>query len=110
MHLLDARDKHRLLIPVIHYSAIGDIYVEDQYGGTYRGDTWATVQVPWGAAAIPYHVSLERGLHVKDPGGASFDVMFQEGDSGTEARAADTLRIYSRFILEIVELFESFVE
>jgi hypothetical protein len=103
VHKLDIRDKHRLLIPVNHYSSIGDIYVEDQYGETHRGDTYGTAQ-------LPYYVNFEPGLHIKDPGGPSFDVMFQEGDAGTETRAVDTLRYYCAHVLMIVKLFEEFTE
>jgi hypothetical protein len=88
---------------VIHYSSIGNIYVEDQYGETHRGDTWGTAQ-------LPFYVNFERGLHIKNPGGASFAVMFQEGDAGTETRAPDTLRYYCAHVLMIVKLFEEFTE
>lgn len=103
VHKLDIRDKHRLLIPAIHYSSIGGIYVEDQYGETHRGDTCGTAQ-------IPFYVNFELGLHVKDPGGASFAVMFQKEDDGTETRAVDTLRFYGAHVLMIVKLFEEFTE
>lgn len=39
VHELDIRDKHRLLILVVHYSSIGDIYVEDEEGKVHRGET-----------------------------------------------------------------------
>jgi hypothetical protein len=103
MHKLDIRDKHRLLIPAIYYSSIGDIYLEDQYGEVHTGSTWATTQ-------LPYYVTFERGLHIKDPGRASCAVMFQQGDAGTETRAADTLHGYCAHVLMIVKLFEEFTE
>jgi hypothetical protein len=103
VHKLDIRDKHWLLIPVIHYSSIGSIYVEDQHGETHRGDTWGTAQ-------LPYYVNFEQGLHIKDPGGVSSNVMFQKGDAGTETRAVDTLRYYCAHLLMIVKLFEEFTE
>ncbi len=120
MHKLDIRDKHRLLIPVINYFSIGDIYVEDQYGETHKGDTWGTSQ-------LPFYVNFERGLHIKDPGRASFAVMFQMGDDSrpamevarlctgdvqlsppdkTETRAVDTLHYYCAHVLRVVKLFE----
>jgi hypothetical protein len=103
VHKLDIKDKHQLLIPVIHYSSIGDIYLEDQYGETHQRNTWAT------AAQLPYYVNVE-GMHIKDPGGASFVVMFQNGDVGRETRAPDTLRYYHAHVLMIVKLFEEFTE
>jgi hypothetical protein len=103
VHILDRRDKHRLLIPVVHYSSIGDIEVE-QNGESSKGFTWGTTD------PLPHYVHYKRGIHVKNPGRASFDVMFQEEDAGKETRAVDTLRVYSRFILQIVKLLEEFTE
>ena len=104
VHEIDIRDKHRLLIPVIHYSSIGDIYLEDQYGETHRGNTWGTIDPP------PHFVKFETGIHVKDPGSASVEVMFEYGDAGQETRSVDTLRLYSQHILRVVELLEEFRE
>ena len=103
VHILDRRDKHRLLTPVVHYSSIGEIEVE-QNGKSWKGFTWGTTQ------PLPHFLRYERGIHVKDPGRASFDVMFQERGAGTETRAVDTLRIYSRSILQTVNLIEEFEE
>ncbi|HEX3438415.1 MAG TPA: hypothetical protein VHT24_16720 [Pseudacidobacterium sp.] len=104
VHIVDMGDKHRLLTPVIHYSSIGDIRVE-QNGEIHKGFTSATTYPP------PVYVGpFERGIHVKDPGSAAFAVMFQEGNDGSETRAVDTLRIYSRFIANTVKLFEDFIE
>lgn len=101
VHDLDRRDKHRLLIPIIHYTSVGDIHLQDQYGQFHKGETWGT--------ALPFpHVigPFELGIHIKDPGSLSFEVVFEEDGAGAEA----TLRIYSRYILKVVELFEEFVE
>ncbi len=101
VHELDVRDKHRLLIPVTHYYSIGDIYVEDQYRKIHRGESWGT-------NVFPGYIKFERGLHIKDPGRASFEVMFEHGDAGNETRTVDTLRLYSQHILRVVKLFEEF--
>lgn len=103
LHKLDIRDKHRLLIPTSSYSSISDLYIEDKTGETHRADTWMT-------SGSPFYVNFEQGLHVKDPGRASFDVMFQDGDAGTESRAVDTLSAYSHHIFMTVYLLEEFVE
>lgn len=104
VHEIDRRDKHRLLIPVVHYSSIGDIYLQDQDGKTWRGDTWGTTM------PLPHFVQLERGTHIKHPGSASFDVMFEEGDARIEVSAPYTLHSYSEFIFRVVELMETFSE
>ena len=104
VHELDIRDKHRLLIPLVHYSSIGEIYLKDPQGVMHRGNTWGTT-IP-----LPHFVKFERGLHIEDPGSASFDVMFEYGDAGSETRTVDTLRLYSQHILRVVKLFEGFEE
>lgn len=104
IHELDLRDKHRLLIPVVHYSSIGRIYLEDESGMLHKGETWGTTQ------PLPHFVPFIRGLHVKEPGSASFEVMFQYGSAERETRAVDTLRLYSQHISRVVELLEEFRE
>ncbi len=76
----------------------------EENGEIWPGSTWTTTH------SLPHSVNFKRGIHVKEPGRASFSVMFQDGDAGTETRAVETLRLYSRFALEIVELFETFTE
>ena len=104
IHQIDTRDKHSLLIPVMHYSSIGDIYVEDQHRHVTKGSTWGTTD------PLPHFVTFERGLHIKNPGSASFNVMFEYGNAGRETRMMDTLRFYSQDILAVVGLFEQFIE
>ena len=103
VHKLDVGDKHRLLIPVIHYSSISDIYAEDQNGEIHRTDTWGTFK------PFPHYLKLERGVHIKNPGSPSFSVVFKDGD-GRDFRVLETLRLYSERILAIVETLEAFVE
>lgn len=104
VHVVDLGDKHRLLTPVIQYSSIGGIRVE-QKGEIHEGFTHATTDPP------PLYVGpFERGVRIVDPGRAAFAVMFKEGNTESETRAADTLRIYARYIAQTVKLFEDFVE
>ena len=104
VHELDIRDKHRLLIPIAHYSSIGAIYLKDHTGRLVEGNTWST-ELP-----LPHFVKFERGIHIENPGSVSFDVMFEYGDAGRETRAIDTLSLYSQHILRVVKLFEEFTE
>lgn len=104
VHLLNRRDKHSLLIPVVHYSSIGDIYVKDQRGELQKGQTWATDQ------PLPHRVTFPPGFHIEKPGSATFNVMFKYGSAGNETRMVDTLRVYLRDVLMIVKLLEKFRE
>lgn len=103
IHELDIRDKHRLLIPVMNYSSIGDIHVKDEHGQIHRGDTWATNE------PLPHFVDLVRGLHVENPGSASLSVMFEYRDVGGEM-GMDILRQFSHSVLHTVKLLEEFVK
>lgn len=103
IHELDIRDKHRLLIPVSHYSSIGDIQVKDEHGDSHRGSTWATTN------PLPFFVDFTKGLHIENPGSASLSIMFEYGNYGREM-GMDILREFSHHVLRAVELLEEFVE
>lgn len=104
VHELDVGDKHRLLIPIVQYSSIGDIHLKDQRGELNKGGTWGTT------LPFPHFIEFVKGLHIENPGRPSFEVMFQYGDAGRETRTVDTLRLYSEHILRVVELLEKFRE
>jgi hypothetical protein len=102
VHKLDIRDKHRLLIPVFTNLSIVGIEVEDERGNRHPGDTWATAQ------QAPFYIDFEVGLHVKDKGILSYEVIFE--DSGQLMHVPFTIMHYSELILKIVEVFEGFLE
>ncbi len=104
VHKLNVRDKHRLLIPVVHYSSIGNIYLKDERGAIHKGDTWAT------GKPLPHYVPFARGLHIENPGSASFSIMFEYGKARKHTRMIDALRIYSQHILMVIKLLETFEE
>ncbi|HEY6764035.1 MAG TPA: hypothetical protein VI386_04635 [Candidatus Sulfotelmatobacter sp.] len=104
VHKLDIRDKHTLLIPVVQYTNITSIRVADQDGSVWPGQTY-DANFPF-----PHYLKFERGLHVKDPGRPSLEIMFKYGDFEREARAVEALQLYSSHILMIVELLEQFTE
>jgi hypothetical protein len=104
IHELNIRDKHRLLIPVVHYSSIGDIYVKDQRGERHRGFTWGTTD------PLPHYLQFESGLHVENPGSASFEIMYEYGKAGNQMRMVDTLKFYSHHVLTVVQILEEFEE
>lgn len=104
IHLLNRRDKHMLLIPVVHYCSIGNIHVKDKRGKIHKGGTFGTIQ------ALPHFVNFERGLHVEDPGKISFEILFQYGKAGEHAGMVDMLKLYSHQVLMVVKLLEKFEE
>lgn len=104
VHKLNNRDKHSVLIPVIHYSAIQDIYLKNQRGEIYKRWTVGTIQ------ALPYCFEFEPGIHIENPGNTTFEIMFKYGKAGKDTRMVDTLRLYSEQISTVVKLFEEFEE
>jgi hypothetical protein len=104
IHKLDTRDKHSLVIPVVHYMSIGHIYLKDKQGKIVEANTWGTIE------PLPHHVEFERGLHIEEPGSATFEIMFEQGDTGHHMGMIETLRFYSHHVLMIVELLEKFRE
>ncbi len=60
VHKLDIRDKHRLLIPVVNYSSIGNIYLKDKDEKRHKGGTWGTT------LPLPHFVEFEQGLHIEN--------------------------------------------
>lgn len=104
IYVLDKRDKHRLLIPIIQYSSISGVEVEDEAGVLHRGDTWGTTKAP------PYYIDFKYELNIKNKGKLTLNITFDNTLIEYAPRVEGTLSIYSRFILQIVETLESFLQ
>jgi hypothetical protein len=104
IHNLDIRDKHILLIPVFTNLSIIGIEVENERGETFPGNTWATTQ------EAPFYVDFESGIHVKNKGQLAYEVIFKDSEDGYLMHVPGTLLHYSKFILQVVEVFESFLK
>jgi hypothetical protein len=103
IHRLDIRDKHRLLIPAILYSIVSGIETEEEGIISTGGFTFGTHQEP------PWYINMLLGVHVKNKGKVSFSVSFEYGDAIGESVFADSLQLYSKPILGIVETLETLV-
>lgn len=104
VHQIDKGDKHRLLTTIIHYSSADNIQIQNETGETRNGFTMATME------SFPHFLEFPRNWHVTNHGKPSTSLMFKYGNPPREFRPVDTLRIYSREIVEIVEVFEAFFE
>ena len=104
IHVLDRRDKHRLLIPLAPYGNISDIELQDKGGRIHRGDTWGTDQ------PLPYFVTFTADLSVKNKGKLGFSIAIDETMLDYTPRVQDTFAMCSRLILAVVETLEAFVE
>ncbi len=104
VHDINNADKHRLLIPIIPYAAIVDIELENESGELYTGSSMGTEEHP------PYYITFPPNVKVRDKGNLFFEVSFDETVIEYGPRVKDTLRIYSRFILQVIETLEAFIE
>lgn len=104
IYKLDLRDKHRLLLPVAYYSSIEGIKVENERGESETGGTWGTMEPP------PWFVSFPSGWNVKDKGKLSATILVNDRTLADYHISADVLPIYSQYVLNIVEVFERFLE
>jgi hypothetical protein len=83
VHQIDKGDKHRLLIPIIHYSSADSIEIENEMGERQRGFTMGTTD------PFPHFLDFPKGWHVTNEGKPSISIMFKDGDSGSAALRAD---------------------
>jgi hypothetical protein len=104
IHKLDIRDKHRLLIPFMHYGSVANIEVKHPSGMTRKGGTWGTQQ------KFPWYIPVEDGWDVEDKGKLALSVMFHEDVLGREYRPLDMLMLYSHFVVIVVDVLERFLE
>jgi hypothetical protein len=104
IHQVDKRDKHPLLTPVIRYSSADGIQIENDSGQTESGFTMGTTQ------PFPHYLDFPRGWRIKNHGRPTTTVMFEYGAFGSQLRPVETLRIYSRMIVQVVEVLEGFCD
>ncbi len=57
-----------------------------------------------------YYIPIPLGWRVKREGKVSISVMFEYGRPGYEFRIVDSFSLYSRYIVQVVETLETFVE
>lgn len=102
VHRLNIADKHRLLLPVIHYTSISGIVTEDEFGELHHdGYTMGTLQQP------PWYIPMFSGHRVKEKGRLSLSVVFGEGVPPEGMDVSDELEIAAIETQRIVELLES---
>jgi hypothetical protein len=106
IHVLDNRDKHRLLIPVLTSAFVERMEVEDKRAGGERFTGYASTgdfQKP------PYFMTFERGLHIKNHSKLTARIIVY-AETGYILSVPETLSDYSHYIDRVVEFFEIFLE
>jgi hypothetical protein len=99
---LNILDKHRLLLPLIHYTGIAGLEMEDESGELRKGSGTATMQPP------PWYIRVADGWHVKKKGKPAIDVLFADGIPSHHLNASSFLDLYSMMILQTLEILEGF--
>lgn len=103
VHRLDIRDKHRLLIPTVLYASVSEIETQDQTGEISRGGFAASHQEP------PWYIPISPGVTVVNKGMASITVSFDYGSEEYESVFADSLQVYAKPILGVVQMLEALI-
>lgn len=99
---LNILDKHRLLTPLIHYTSIAGVEMEDERGESRRGSSRATTGTP------PLYITIPDGWQVKDKGKPSITALFDEGTSAHYNDVPSMLEFYSVVVLQVVHTLERF--
>lgn len=86
---LNILDKHRLLLPVITYTGITGLEVEDDSGKPIKGWSSATMIPP------PWYVRVPDDGHVKNKGKPSIDILFDQGAPTHYHNVASAMEYYS---------------
>jgi hypothetical protein len=101
IHQLDIIDKHRLLLPVMNYTALQSIELENDAGEIIKGGTWATTQ-------STFFADIPSGYHIKDKGQVAVTVIFGKGTPVDGMDVSDMLSTFAIVVLNIIELLDSF--
>jgi hypothetical protein len=100
LHQLDIKDKHRLLLPVSKFGSIKEIKVSDR-NGAVEGTSWG---FEWSAY---YHIDLEPGIQVLDPGKPDFELYFAEDSEGGRYEIKETIDSFIRVVADTVRKIEA---
>jgi len=99
---LNILDKHRLLLPLITYTGIDGLEMENDRGELVKESGSPTLNSP------PWYIRIPDGWHVKDKGKPSIAILFDEGTPTHHLNAASMLETYSVMSLQTLEVLESF--
>ena len=98
---LNILDKHRLLLPLIGYTSIVGLEMEDDGGRPVPGFAGATWETP------PLYIRIPDGWHVKKKGKPSIQLLFDEGHSAQYLNVPSFLEMYSIMVLQVVETLKT---
>jgi hypothetical protein len=99
---LNILDKHRLLLPLIGYTSITDLQMEDETGEAVPGFAAGTFQLP------PWYIHIPDGWRVKVKGKPAISILFDEGTPTPHLDAASHLEMFSVIVKHIIQTLEAF--
>ena len=100
LHHFDIKDKHSLLLPVSKFGSIKKIKVSDR-NGPVEATSWG---FEWSAS---YHIDLEAGIEVLDPGEPDFDLYFTDDSEEGRYEIKETIDSFSRVVADTVRKIEA---
>jgi|GEM_PF-1779524 len=103
LHEADIMDKHKLILPVVAYTGLSGIRVEDETGREITGDSWLLI------GSGPAFLHLEPTVKIKDQGHVSCQVVLSEFPVFKSPNVVEMLRILECCALNTIESLEKVV-
>jgi hypothetical protein len=100
LHELDISDKHWLLTPLMHVTAIMGIVIEDEHGERISGDSWAVT------GPGPHFIPIQKDWKVEERGRPTVAVVFENGSAMQFLDVHDMLSSFSVLVLGVIEQLE----
>jgi hypothetical protein len=99
IHILDRRDKHTLLVPLLNVTFLHGLQVQNP-GGDVRSFDWALTRPG------PYRIEVLKGSKIKDKGQIAVIVVFNQGTPTHDVNVLSALTQFRQATISVVELFQ----
>lgn len=99
IHILDRRDKHALLVPLLNVTFLHGLQVENPRGEV-RSLDWALTRPG------PYRIEVLSGSKIKDKGQIEVTVVFNQGTPAHDANVLSVLSQFRQATISVVELLQ----
>jgi hypothetical protein len=99
IHILDRRDKHALLVPLLNVTFLHGLQVQNP-GGEVRSFDWALTRPG------PYRIEVLKGSKIKDQGQIAVTVVFHQGTPTHDANVLSVLSQFRQATISVVELLQ----
>ena len=101
IHSVDITDKHKLLVPVVDYSEVKGMSVENEHGVVLTGNS-----IPRLDSAGIIYFDFDANITIKHTGQISASILFHEGSPLAGFEISTELRFLSGLTRRVVEALE----